>query len=109
MTSAHPPGSDEADNPCISCGACCATYRVSFYWTEGLALPPALTERLTPHLGCMAGTSSKAPHCRALQGQVGASSGCSVYAQRPSPCRELQMGDAQCQRARAHHGLAPLP
>ncbi|MEG6657786.1 YkgJ family cysteine cluster protein, partial [Pseudomonas aeruginosa] len=22
------------DNPCLTCGACCAHFRVSFYWGE---------------------------------------------------------------------------
>ncbi|MLR39642.1 YkgJ family cysteine cluster protein, partial [Salmonella enterica subsp. enterica] len=22
-------------NPCMTCGACCAYFRVSFYWAEG--------------------------------------------------------------------------
>ena len=25
---------DNRDNPCLSCGACCMTYRVSFYWGD---------------------------------------------------------------------------
>jgi Fe-S-cluster containining protein len=25
-------------NPCLSCGACCASFRVSFYWRETVAL-----------------------------------------------------------------------
>ncbi|THB82127.1 YkgJ family cysteine cluster protein, partial [Pantoea allii] len=24
----------EISNPCVSCGACCAHFRVSFYWAE---------------------------------------------------------------------------
>ena len=33
---------DETTNPCQSCGACCAAYRVSFYWAEGEGLPEAM-------------------------------------------------------------------
>lgn len=25
---------DPENNPCVSCGACCAYFRVSFYWAE---------------------------------------------------------------------------
>jgi len=102
------PAADAAPHPCQSCGACCASFRVSFYWSEGEALPPDLSERLTPQLSCMAGTNSAAPRCRALQGEIGAACACSVYALRPSPCRELEAGDAKCRRARARHGLPPL-
>jgi len=105
--SADPSGSA---NPCVRCGACCATYRVSFYWSEAEAngLPAALTEKLSPWTSCMAGTNRPAPRCLALRGEIGADIACSVYTQRPSPCRELQAGDEQCHRARAHHGLPPL-
>jgi len=96
------------DNPCLSCGACCMSFRVSFYWAEGLALPEALTERVTPHIACMAGTNGAAPRCAALgQGEAGPMA-CGVYDARPSPCREVQVGDDKCTRARARHGLAPL-
>jgi Fe-S-cluster containining protein len=101
---------DHRDNPCLSCGACCMTYRVSFYWAEAdqLGLPAALTERVSAHLACMAGTNSAAPRCAALGGGRAGPMACAVYAQRPSPCREVQPGDDKCQRARAHHGLPPL-
>jgi len=45
----------------------------------------------------------------ALQGEIGVSTVCSVYADRPSPCREVQIGDEKCQRARSRHGLSALP
>lgn len=39
-------------NPCMTCGACCAYFRVSFYWAEasdgGGTVPVHLTEPLTP-------------------------------------------------------------
>ncbi|MES2467997.1 MAG: YkgJ family cysteine cluster protein [Verrucomicrobiota bacterium] len=98
-------------HPCLSCGACCATFRVSFYWAEAATrgLPPGLTEKVNPWLSCMAGTNAAAPRCAALEGQIGIRTGCRVYPQRPSPCREVQPGDSQCAKARANHGLPPLP
>ena len=93
---------------CLSCGACCATYRVSFYWAEALGPLEPWTERLTPHLACMVGTSRVLPRCAALQGPVGNSAFCLVYASRPSPCRELEPGDERCDRARTRHGLDPV-
>ncbi len=96
-----------ADNVCIKCGACCATYRVSFYWAEveTTGLDETLTEPLNAWYSCMRGTHSATPHCIALQGKVGESVTCAVYAQRLSPCREVQVGDDKCLGARAHYGL----
>lgn len=104
---------------CHTCGACCATYRVSFYWGEADDapdgwVPAALTQQLTPHLRCMRGTSTESPRCEQLQGDIPGAI-CRIYPQRPSPCRELEPYDIegkvspQCARARARHGLAPLP
>ena len=97
-------------SPCQTCGACCASFRVSFYWAEAEAnaIPPELTEQVNGTFSCMAGTNSKTPRCAALQGVVGEDLSCRIYPQRPSPCREVQPGDGQCSRARAMHGLVPL-
>ena len=102
--------SETSDNRCLSCGACCMTYRVSFYWAEADArgLPPFLTEQVTPHYSCMAGTNARAPRCVALRQAPDGSVSCSVYEQRPEPCRQVQIGDERCTRARAHHGLPAL-
>ncbi len=98
------------DNPCTHCGACCAAFRVSFYWAEAsaLGLPERLTEQVNPWHSCMAGTNQAAPRCVALHGVVGQEVACAAYAQRPSPCREVQPGDEKCNKARARHGLTPL-
>ena len=78
-------------HPCLSCGACCAHYRVSLHWseTETFGTPLALTETFGPHTLVMRGTWQPQPHCAALQGEVGREAHCSIYAQRPSPCRDL--------------------
>jgi len=105
-------------NPCVSCGACCAAFRVSFYWAEaddgGGSVPAELTEPLTPFLRAMCGTNCKSPRCSALQGEVGVSVGCAIYTQRPSTCREFFMSgengerNEACDRARVRYGLPPL-
>ncbi|HEY6895765.1 MAG TPA: YkgJ family cysteine cluster protein [Rhodocyclaceae bacterium] len=97
-------------NPCLGCGACCAHFRVSFYWAEAevYGLPAEFTEKVNDHFSCMRGTNGKEPHCVALQGEIGREVGCSIYELRTSPCRELQAGDEKCNRARARHGLAAL-
>jgi Fe-S-cluster containining protein len=99
-----------APSPCLRCGACCAAFRVSFYWAEAeeRGLPPELTERVNGHLLCMRGTWATRPRCIALQGEVGRTVHCSAYDHRPGPCREVQPGDERCARARARNGLPPL-
>lgn len=106
-------------NPCLDCGACCAFFRVSFYWAEagpflGGTVPAELTTKLNPHLSAMRGTESRPARCVALQGTIGQSVACSIYGQRPSPCRDLMPAwmagepSPQCDKARAAHGLPPL-
>lgn len=106
-------------HPCLSCGACCAHYRVAFHWSEtepsrADATPAALTEALDPHRVAMRGTYAAPVRCTALQGEVGTNAQCVIYARRPSPCRELRAAwedgapSAQCDRARQAYGLAPL-
>lgn len=83
-------------NPCQTCGACCTHFRVSFYWGEtdaapGGTVPAQLTEAVAPLLRCMKGTGSKPVRCVALEGEVGKQVSCSIYPQRPSPCREFDL------------------
>lgn len=89
-------------NPCMTCGACCAYFRVSFYWAEGDdasgRVPASLTEPVTPFLRCMAGTNQKQPHCKALIGTPGENVSCAIYENRPSTCREFSIS----------YGLPPL-
>lgn len=106
-------------HPCLSCGACCAHFRVAFHWSEtaadaDAATPAELTEPLDAHRVMMRGTRTAPVRCAALRGEPGRDARCGIYAQRPSPCRELQPAwehgapSPQCDRARAAHGLPPL-
>jgi Fe-S-cluster containining protein len=106
-------------HPCLSCGACCAHFRVAFHWSEtepflGGRVPVDLTEALDPHRVVMRGPQARAPRCVALAGEVGHEVACGIYVERPSPCRELgpawEFGEpsAQCDRARAAFGLPAL-
>jgi Fe-S-cluster containining protein len=67
-----------------------------------------MTERLDAHRLCMRGTWADQPRCAALEGEIGRAVACTVYPRRPDACREVQPGDAQCAKARARRGLAPL-
>lgn len=106
-------------HPCLSCGACCAAFRVAFHWAEtepalGGPTPAGLTARLDAHRVAMLGTFAAPIRCVALRGEVGTDAACSIYPQRPSVCRELLpaweagLPSPQCDRARERHGLAPL-
>ncbi|RDZ26511.1 YkgJ family cysteine cluster protein [Lysobacter silvisoli] len=107
-------------HPCQQCGACCAHFRVAFHWSETDAATPAgtpvaATEVLDPHRVAMRGTyGGAALRCQQLHGEIGTAAHCAIYAQRPSPCRELRAAwehgqpSPQCDRARAAYGLAPL-
>lgn len=119
---ARPASNDTSlDNPCLSCGACCAHFRVSFYCGEiadggGGIVPPELVTQVGPLRAAMKGTEYGNGRCVALRGEIGTEGvHCSIYAQRPSPCREfepwLQDGSPEpdCQRVRARFGLPPLP
>lgn len=100
-------------NPCVGCGACCAHFRVQFYWRE--QVPDGLFEDLTVMHRCMLGTSAKhRPKCAALTGRIGKDACCSIYLSRPTPCRAFTASYAdgqrneRCDNARRAHGLPPL-
>ncbi len=104
---------------CLSCGACCAAFRVDFHRLdladgERAGVPVALTLPLTATLVRMRGTDAAPPCCVALEGEIGSKVRCMIYEQRPGPCRDfapyapLGIGDDACDRARRRHGLPPL-
>ena len=106
-------------HPCLSCGACCAQYRVAFHWMESDEVTPggvpvALTERLDAHRLCMRGTYCDPIRCVALDAEIGTYSRCSIHPNRPSVCREVDASweygrpSPQCDKARIAHGLPAL-
>lgn len=85
---------NSSHNPCLTCGACCAYYRISFYSGEcsempGGSVPVEFTEKVHEHMLCMKGTNDYPPRCAALRGEVGKQVSCAIYQNRPSPCREF--------------------
>ena len=108
-----------SDSACTRCGACCAAFRVDFHCAD-LASPehdgvaPELTVALGGKLLRMLGTDAAPPRCVALAGEIGQAVQCTIYQQRPGPCRDfapyaaLGIGDDACDRARRRHGLPPL-
>ena len=109
------------ESPCLSCGACCAHFRVSFYCGEvadsaGGTVPPELVSQVGPLRACMKGTEYGGQRCVALRGELGQPGiHCAIYELRPSPCRDVPTWEADgtpnpdCQRLRLAIGLPPLP
>ncbi|ASI67371.1 Fe-S oxidoreductase [Diaphorobacter nitroreducens] len=99
-------------HPCLTCGACCASFRVDFsvHETEELGgcVPDGLVVPVTDDTARMRGTDHAQPRCAALTGQVGQRAACGIYEWRPSPCREFEAGSAACNRARQRHHLPAL-
>ena len=106
-------------HPCLTCGACCAYFRVSFHWSEadpamGGRVPAELTEPLRTHELAMRGTSQAKPRCIALDAEIGVYSRCTIHPRRPSVCAavpasyEFGEASAQCDKSRIAHGLPAL-
>lgn len=105
-------------SPCVSCGACCAHFRVSFFWGEcqsaGGTVPDDRVEQITPSRVAMKGTCQPGARCEALHGVIGEAVSCDMYALRAATCREFEASwfdgahNPACDSARAAHGLPPL-
>lgn len=98
---------------------CCVHFRISFYWAEaddapGGFVPAHLTEKLNHHLRCMKGSNEVPRRCTALAGEPGGHVHCTIYQNRPTPCREFpsHLDDGapnpKCDELRAQIGLPPL-
>ncbi|MCX8098947.1 MAG: YkgJ family cysteine cluster protein [Casimicrobiaceae bacterium] len=98
---------------CLSCGACCAWFRVDFsveeLESEDGSVPDGLAEPVNGTTVRMRGTDRWPPRCAALCGRIGERVHCAIYEWRPSPCREFAEGSHACAQARRRHGLPPLP
>ena len=94
---------------CLTCGACCASFRVDFAVQElddsGGCVPAGLADEVNDTLCRMRGTDHLPIRCAALIGQIGRTVACGIYEWRPSPCREFAEGSDACDRARVRHGL----
>ena len=106
-------------NPCLTCGACCAHFRASFYWAETASatpngVPDHLVDKMNDFRVAMKGTQGEHPRCIALIGLIGTSVHCAIYQQRASVCRDFHASwldgvqNERCDRARAAHGMSPL-
>lgn len=107
-------------NPCLECGACCAYFRASFYWSEADDVTPGgvpvdLTEDRPPFFRVMKGTNQEHPRCIALEGEIGCAVRCVIHPVRSSVCRDFPASyvdgvtrNERCDAARAAWNLPPL-
>jgi hypothetical protein len=108
-------GSAEYD--CRACGACCVNLPSNVaegfgFWVEIAAGDRILRRRALARL--VVRDPDGVPHlrlapdgrCAALRGAPGREVRCTIYADRPTPCRRVQPGDRLCEQYRAEHGLA---
>jgi Fe-S-cluster containining protein len=113
----HTDMATDISNPCQNCGACCNHFRISFYQGEcdihGGTVPIKMVTPITPFLVAMKG-SETGGRCSALTGTIGNNTGCSIYHNRPTPCRAFNVWDElgnpnpKCQSLRLKAGLKPL-
>lgn len=106
---------------CQLCGACCHNLDSNLasgvrYWVEIAPSDKILTRqdlvrKLVTH------DRSRVPHlrmthegtCAALRGTIGQKVTCSIYHQRPSPCRRVMPGDETCLLSRSARGIKTAP
>jgi uncharacterized protein len=107
----------QAEYDCTRCGACCTNpsenVREGYRWYVAIEPNDALLRRkdLVKKLAVL--DEEGAPHlrldrdgrCLALQGSIGASVSCRIYAHRPSPCRRVEAGSPLCLGYRRDVGL----
>lgn len=108
----------EVIHPCVRCGACCAYFRVLFDRSElkdeKYFVPKDLTQKIDDKTLAILGTNEAKPRCVALSGKIGHAVGCTIYANRPSCCREFKPSfedgtrNSRCDDARKSKGLRPL-
>ncbi len=110
----------ERRNLCLSCGACCAFFRASFYYAEADDVTPGgvpvqMTDDLNDFYRVMKGTDCREPYCIALKGTIGQRVGCAIHPVRSNVCRDFPASfedgvthNERCDKARAKYGLPPI-
>lgn len=106
-----------ADLDCRQCGACCVNLPANRaqgfgYWVE-ISDDDRILRRADLVRKHVVRDAAGVPHlrlvhdgaCLGLRGELGGRVSCAIYHERPSPCRRVQPGDAQCLRYRAAHGF----
>jgi Fe-S-cluster containining protein len=105
---------------CTRCGACCfnppSNREEQFHdWVE-IEPHAAILRRADLVRKLVTYDHAAVPHlrvaadgrCLALSGALFERVRCTIYAQRPRPCRRVQPGDADCERARTELRAASM-
>lgn len=100
--------STPTENPCQSCGACCA---YSADWPRFSTEDDEALDRIPAELVNTRGSGMRCDgeRCAALNGRIGEATSCSIYGVRPEVCRTCMPGDNECAMARRKWGLPALP
>jgi Fe-S-cluster containining protein len=105
----------EVLSPCLSCGACCAKFRITYYWDEKVT--EGYFHETSPMYRSLKSEkdSEGRPRCNALTGTIGTAVACGIYENRPSPCRDFKHSfedggprEERCDQARIGAGMLPL-
>lgn len=105
-------------NPCLTCGTCCAHFRVSLVLGRnrlglGAECSPR-TGRANISIFVRKGTNNKHPRCVALQGVIDNQVNCLIYNFRPTACRDFAISGQNnqpnnlCEQTRKSWKLRPL-
>lgn len=105
-------------HPCQKCGACCAIFQVSFDRVEAnpdhFNVPTQMMVSISPKRNALKFINPNRKRCLALKGSLGQNVSCSIYKNRPSPCRNFKASyengihQSRCDEARVKIGLSPL-
>ena len=89
---------------CQRCGACCREGYETVIVTPD---DPVLKAQPALVVDCAEWKeiAREGERCAALDGELGQGYSCRIYEDRPVPCRELELGSANCLLARRRAGL----
>ena len=99
--------------PCVSCGACCAYFRVNFNTKINPQVPQEMVVFYDRKQMAMKGAEKFKGRCVALDGEIGVNAKCSIYEKRPNLCALFPVWlpngkqNPRCAKARKFHGLPP--
>ena len=102
-------------NPCLSCGACCASFRISYHWSENV--PDGFFNETNQTFRSLKSKKDQEgrPRCTALDGEIGKLVACGIYENRPSPCRDFRFSyedggpkEIRCDESRIKAGMQVL-
>lgn len=97
--------------PCVSCGACCAYFKVEFSRENNPQVPWQKIIIQKDKKAFMKGAEKFKGRCDSLLGNLGENCSCSIYENRPDVCAAFPVWlnngkqNPKCIKAREHNGL----